>query len=41
MAAVVDADNIIVDTVAALTKENTEELHKNIKRVNNTLASLG
>ena len=37
MAAVADADNIIVDAVAALTKENTEELHKNIKRVNSTL----
>ena len=41
MAQIVDADNIIVDTVAALTKENTDELHKNIKRVNSTLATLG
>ncbi len=41
MAQIVDADNIIVDTVTALTKENTEELQKNIKRVNGTLATLG
>lgn len=36
-----DADNIIVDTVSALTKENIEELQKNIKRINTTLLSLG
>ncbi|MDW2958653.1 MAG: peptidoglycan DD-metalloendopeptidase family protein [Alphaproteobacteria bacterium] len=41
MATIADADNIIVDAVAALTKENTEELHKNIKRINSTLVSLG
>lgn len=41
MSEIVDADNIIVDTVSALTKENTDELQKNIKRVNSTLASLG
>ncbi|MBQ5700404.1 MAG: peptidoglycan DD-metalloendopeptidase family protein [Alphaproteobacteria bacterium] len=41
MAQIVDADNIIVDTVSALTKENTDELQKNIKRINGTLASLG
>ena len=41
MAQIVDADNIIVDTVTALTKENTEELQKNIKRVNGTLTTLG
>ncbi|MBQ4129980.1 MAG: peptidoglycan DD-metalloendopeptidase family protein [Alphaproteobacteria bacterium] len=41
MAQIVDADNIIVDTVSALTKENTDELNKNIKRINGTLASLG
>lgn len=41
MAQIADADNIIVDTVTALTKENTEELQKNIKRVNGTLATLG
>ena len=41
MAEIVDADNIIVDMVTGLTKENTEELQKNIKRVNGTLASLG
>ena len=36
-----DADNIIVDTVSALTKENTDELQKNIKRINSTLVTLG
>ncbi len=38
---IADADNIIVDTVSALTKENTEELQKNIKRINSTLVTLG
>ena len=41
MVEIVDADNIIVDTVASLTKDGTEELQKNIKRINGTLASLG
>ncbi len=41
MAEIIDADNIIVDTVSALTKDNTDELNKNIKRINGTLASLG
>lgn len=41
MAQIVDADNVIVDAVGALTKENTDELHKNLKKVNSTLASLG
>ena len=41
MSQIADADNIIVDTVTALTKEKTEELQKNIKRVNSTLATLG
>ncbi len=41
MAEIMDADNIIVDTVTSLTKENTDELQKNIKRINNTLATLG
>lgn len=41
MAEIMDADNIIVDTVTALTKENTDELQKNIKRINGTLATLG
>ncbi len=41
MAQIADADNIIVDTVAALTKENTEKLQKNIKRINSTIISLG
>ncbi len=41
MAQIADADNIIVDTVAALTKENTDELQKSIKRINSTIISLG
>ena len=41
MAQIADADNIIVDTVSALTKENTEKLQKNIKRINSTIISLG
>ncbi len=38
---IADADNIIVDTVSALTKENTDKLQKNIKRINSTLVTLG
>ena len=38
---IADADNIIVDTVSALTKENTDELQKNIKRINSTLVTMG
>lgn len=41
MAEIVSADNIIVDTVTSLTKDNTEELNKNIKRINSTLIALG
>lgn len=41
MAQIADADNIIVDTVSALTKENTEKLQKSIKRINSTIISLG
>ncbi len=41
MAQIVDADNIIVDTVSALTKEGTDELHQHIKKINGTLATLG
>ncbi len=41
MLQIADADNVIVDTVSALTKENTEELQKNIKRINSTLVKLG
>ena len=37
MAEIMDADNIIVDTVTALTKENTEELQKNIPELCNDL----
>ena len=40
-AEVMDADYIIVDTVSALTNDNNEELQKNIKRINSTLATLG
>lgn len=38
---IADADNIIVDMVSALTKENTEELQNRIKRINSTLVALG
>lgn len=41
MAQIADADNIIVDTVSVLTKENTEKLQKSIKRINSTIISLG
>ncbi len=41
MAQIADADNIIVDTVTSLTKENTEKLQKSIKRINSTIISLG
>ncbi len=41
MAEIMDADNIIVDTVTSLTKENTDELQKSLKRINSTLATLG
>lgn len=35
------ADTVIVDMVTTLTTENTDELQKNIKTINGTLASLG
>ena len=35
------ADNIIVDTVSALTKTNTDELQQQIKKINSTLIALG
>lgn len=41
MLQITDADNIIFDTVTALTKDNIEELNKNIKRINSTIISLG
>ena len=41
MAEVMDADNIIVDTVSALTSDNNEKLQNNLKRINSTLATLG
>ncbi len=41
MLQIAEADNIIVDTVSALTKENSDNLQKQIKQINSTLASLG
>ncbi|MDW2994598.1 MAG: peptidoglycan DD-metalloendopeptidase family protein [Alphaproteobacteria bacterium] len=41
MTEIAEADNMIVDTVDTLTKENTDALHKNIKKINTTLISLG
>lgn len=41
MAQIADADNIIVDTVTLLTKEGSEKLQQNIKRINSTIISLG
>ena len=41
MLQITEADNIIVDTVNTLTKEKSDELNKNIKKINGTLATLG
>lgn len=41
MAIMAEADNIIVDTVSTLTKENSENLQKQIKNINSTLLALG
>ncbi|MFQ6739792.1 MAG: M23 family metallopeptidase [Alphaproteobacteria bacterium] len=41
MELVADADNMIVDTVAKMTAENTDELRSKVKQINTTLASLG
>lgn len=41
MLLVADADNQIVEKVSALTKENTDELQKNIKKINATIVALG
>ncbi|MBQ8294029.1 MAG: peptidoglycan DD-metalloendopeptidase family protein [Alphaproteobacteria bacterium] len=41
MLAIAEADNQIVDMVTNLTKENTEQLQKNIKRINGTIVALG
>ena len=41
MLQIAEADNIIVDTVGTITKNNTEELQKSIKQINGTLATLG
>jgi len=41
MQAVVSADAAIVDTVSTLAADKTEELRKNLKKINGTIASLG
>lgn len=41
MLSVSDADNQIVNLVSKLTKENTDNLRKNLKRINNTIITLG
>lgn len=41
MVEIAAADNIIVDTVSALTKTNTDELQQQIKKINSTLITLG
>ncbi|MBP3397904.1 MAG: peptidoglycan DD-metalloendopeptidase family protein [Alphaproteobacteria bacterium] len=41
MSEIVDADNVIVDTVSSLTREHTDELRQRIKQVNGTLIALG
>ncbi len=41
MVEIATADNQIVDAVSALTKENTDALHANLKQINNTIVSLG
>ena len=41
MGEIASADNILVERIETLTKDNTGELQQNIKRINSTLASLG
>lgn len=41
MVQIATADNQIVDAVSALTKENTDVLHENLKQINSTIVSLG
>ncbi|MDL2296218.1 peptidoglycan DD-metalloendopeptidase family protein [Lachnospiraceae bacterium OttesenSCG-928-E19] len=41
MEMVAEADNAIVSMVEKLTRDNTEELRKNLKKINNTVATLG
>lgn len=41
MVQIATADNQIVDAVSALTKENTDVLHANLKQINSTIVSLG
>ncbi len=36
-----DADQQIVDAVSKLTKDNIDEIHNNLKRINNSVAKLG
>ncbi len=36
-----DADHQIVEAVSKLAKDNIDEIHKNLKRINNTIAKLG
>ena len=36
-----DADNAIVNAVSKLTADKTDELHKNLKKINNSIAKLG
>ncbi|MDR0741819.1 MAG: peptidoglycan DD-metalloendopeptidase family protein, partial [Rickettsiales bacterium] len=41
MKIVADADNQIVEMVSKLTKDKTDDLHKQLKRINSAVASLG
>lgn len=41
MQAVLDADTQIVETVSTLAADNTENLRRDLKRINNTITSLG
>ena len=36
-----DADNAIVNAVSKLTADKTDEMHKNLKKINNSIAKLG
>lgn len=41
MLQIADADSQIIDIVAAMTQENTEQLRQNMKRISGTVAALG
>lgn len=41
MLQIADADSQIIDIVAAMTQENTEQLRQNMKRIGGTVAALG